>query len=153
MAYTEAFHAPGGPVSDSLLSSRKSQTKSRAIWRKRLLIGLGLFSLLAAALAGTHWYLLSLTTVFTDDAYVDAPLAEITPQIDGTIQQVLVTDTQHVERGDLLVRLDPADADLAVRQARAWRAQRPVLSNVSVAKTPRDLKDALRPSAPPREAP
>jgi len=70
-------------------------------------------------LAGTRWYLVSVGTVFTDDAYVDAPLAEITPQIDGTIQEVLVTDTQHVQRGDLLVRLDPADADIAVQQARA----------------------------------
>jgi membrane fusion protein (multidrug efflux system) len=119
MAYTEAFDAPGGPMSDSLHNGRASQARGRAFWRKRLLIGLGVCSLLAAAVAGTRWYLQSLTTVFTDDAYVDAPLAEITPQIDGTIQQVLVSDTQHVERGDLLVRLDPADADLAVRQARA----------------------------------
>jgi membrane fusion protein (multidrug efflux system) len=119
MAYTEAFHAPGGPMSDSLLPGRASQGKGRAYWRKRLLIGLGLCSLAIAALAGARWYLQSLSTVFTDDAYVDAPLAEITPQIDGTIQEVLVSDTQHVERGDLLVRLDPADANLAVRQARA----------------------------------
>jgi membrane fusion protein (multidrug efflux system) len=115
MAYTEAIHAPGGPMSDSLLTGRVS----RARWRKWLLIGLGLGSLAIAALAGTRWYLESLNTVFTDDAYVDAPLAEITPQIDGTIQEVLVSDTQHVERGALLVRLDPADADLAVQQARA----------------------------------
>jgi membrane fusion protein (multidrug efflux system) len=115
MAYTEAIHVPGGPMSDSLLTGRIS----RARWRKRLLIGLGLGSLAMAALAGTRWYLESLNTVFTDDAYVEAPLAEITPQIDGTIQEVLVSDTQHVERGALLVRLDPADADLAVQQARA----------------------------------
>jgi membrane fusion protein (multidrug efflux system) len=83
------------------------------------LIGLGLASMVAAVLAGGRWYLQNLDTVFTDDAYVDAPIAEITPQIDGTIQEVLVSDTQHVERGDLLVRLDPADAGLTVQQARA----------------------------------
>ena len=118
MAYTEALHAPGGPMSDSL---RPGQTiaSRRLLWRKRLLIGVGVGSLAAAALAGARWYVQSVTTVFTDDAYVDAPLAEITPQVDGTIQDVLVSDTQHVERGDLLVRLDPADADLAVQQARA----------------------------------
>ena len=115
MAYTEAIHAPGGPMSDSLLTGQAS----RARWRKRLLIGLGLASMAVGALAGARWYLESLAIVSTDDAYVDAPLAEITPQIDGTIQDVLVSDTQHVQRGDLLVRLDPADADLAVQQARA----------------------------------
>src|ERR1043165_2815346 len=100
MAYTEAIHAPGVPLSDSLLTG----LASRARWRKRLLIGLGLSTLSVAALAGARWYLENLATVSTDDAYVDAPLAEITPQIDGTIQEVLVSDTQHVQRGDLLVR-------------------------------------------------
>jgi membrane fusion protein (multidrug efflux system) len=119
MAYTQAFDAPGGPMSDSRLPGRASQAQNRAVLRKRLLIALGLCTLAMAAVMGTRWYLQSLTSVFTDDAYVDAPLAEITPQIDGTIQEVLVSDTQHVERGDLLVRLDPADAELAVRQARA----------------------------------
>jgi membrane fusion protein, multidrug efflux system len=123
MAYTEAIHAPGGPMSESRLTGQTSRQAvhdiSRARWRKRLLIWLGLGTLAVAALVGTRWYLESVGTVFTDDAYVDAPLAEITPQIDGTIQEVLVTDTQHVRRGDLLVRLDPADADIAVQQARA----------------------------------
>jgi len=119
MAYTEAIHAPGGPMSDSLLTGQASDKVSRARWRKRLLIALGVGAVAVATLTGTRWYLESLSTISTDDAYVDAPLAEITPQVDGTILEVLVTDTQHVQRGDLLVRLDPADADLAVQQARA----------------------------------
>src|SRR5689334_4413231 len=90
MAYTEAFRAPGGPMSDSLLPGQASHAPSRALWRKRLLIGLGLGTVAIAALAGGRWYLESLSTVFTDAAYVDAPLAEITPPIDGTIQEVLV---------------------------------------------------------------
>jgi len=123
MAYTEAIHASGGPRSDSLRNGQASRQAvrnvSRARWRKRLLIGIGLGTVAVAALVGARWYLLNVGTVSTDDAYVDASLAEITPQIDGTIQEVLVTDTQHVRRGDLLVRLDPADADIAVQQARA----------------------------------
>jgi membrane fusion protein (multidrug efflux system) len=120
MAYTEAVHAPGGPVSDTLFPPDRD---SRARWRKRLLTGLALCSLAVAAVSGTRWYLESSHTVSTDDAYVDAPLADITPQIDGTIAEVLVSDTQHVRRGELLVRLDPADADLAVQQARANHEQ------------------------------
>jgi membrane fusion protein (multidrug efflux system) len=115
MAYTEAIHAPGGQASDTFAASRESRLK----WRKRLLAGLGIFALAVAAGYGTRWYTQAGRIVSTDDAYVDAPLAEITPQIDGTIEKVLVSDTQHVVRGDLLVRLDPADADLAVQQARA----------------------------------
>ena len=111
MAYTEAVHVPAADLS--------TKGQSRARWRRRLLTGLGLCVLTAAAASGVRWYLAGGRTESTDDAYVDAPLAEITPQTDGTIQQVLVVDTQHVRRGELLVRLDPADANLAVQQARA----------------------------------
>lgn len=114
MAYTEAM--PGGPVCDA---QRASSPDNRAFWRKRLLTGLALCTLAALMAAGARWYLESAQSVSTDDAYVDAPLAEITPQIDGTILRVVVSDTQHVRRGDLLVELDPADAGLAVQQARA----------------------------------
>jgi membrane fusion protein (multidrug efflux system) len=112
MAYTEAVQVPGG-------SASTTDRQSRARWRRRLLTGLGLCVLTAAAASGVRWYLAGGRTESTDDAYVDAPLAEITPQTDGTIQQVLVVDTQHVGRGELLVRLDPADANLAVQQAHA----------------------------------
>ena len=117
MAFTEAVHVPGGPASAA------NSPSNRAFWRKRLLTGLALCTLVAGAAAGALWYLLSAQSVSTDDAYVDAPLAEITPQIDGTIQRVAVTDTQPVRRGDLLVQLDPADANLAVQQARAVHEQ------------------------------
>jgi len=120
MAYTEAVPMPGGPVPDA---HRASSSNNRAFWRKRLLTGLALCTLAAAIAAGARWYLESAQSVSTDDAYVDAPLAEITPQIDGTIARVVVSDTQHVRQGDLLVQLDPADADLAVQQARAGYEQ------------------------------
>ncbi|HSS14286.1 MAG TPA: biotin/lipoyl-binding protein, partial [Rhizomicrobium sp.] len=120
MAYTEAVPLPGGPVSDS---HRAQNRNGRAFWRRRLLTGLGLCTLVAAGAAGARWYLENAHSVSTDDAYVDAPLAEITPQIDGTIQRVFVSDTQQVKRGELLVQLDPADADLAVQQARAGYEQ------------------------------
>src|SRR5690348_12688726 len=102
MAFTEAVDVPGGPASDA------NSPSNRAFWRKRLLTGLALCTLVAGLAAGARWYLQSAQSVSTDDAYVDAPLAEITPQIDGTIQRVAVTDTQPVRRGDLLVQLDPA---------------------------------------------
>jgi membrane fusion protein (multidrug efflux system) len=43
----------------------------------------------------------------------------VTPQIGGTILQVPVTDTAHVKRGEVLVRLDPADSQIALAQAEA----------------------------------
>jgi membrane fusion protein (multidrug efflux system) len=57
--------------------------------------------------------------VSTDDAYVDAVFAQVTPQIDGTIGAVRVHDTQYVHNGDVLVTLDPKDAQLDFDAAKA----------------------------------
>ena len=57
--------------------------------------------------------------VSTDDAYVGAIFAQITPQIDGTISAIRAHDTQYVHKGDVLVALDPKDAQLDFDSARA----------------------------------
>lgn len=95
------------------------EAERRAMWRRRLLFGFFVVLLVAASAAGVHMFDQYQRYVSTDDAYVDAQLAEVAPQIDGTIATVSVHDTQNVKRGDLLLRLDPADAQLAVDQARA----------------------------------
>ncbi len=43
----------------------------------------------------------------TDDAYVVGHLHQVSPQIDGQVKDVLVTDNQLVKAGDVLLRLDP----------------------------------------------
>jgi len=55
----------------------------------------------------------------TDNAYVGADVAQVTPLIGGPVREVLVQDTQQVRRGDVLVRLDDTDARIAVAQAEA----------------------------------
>jgi membrane fusion protein, multidrug efflux system len=87
--------------------------------RRRLLLALGGAVVLAAVIAGAWWYIVASRYVSTDDAYVDASVAEITPLIDGPVLAVPVHDTQAVKRGDVLVLLDPADQTIALAQARA----------------------------------
>jgi membrane fusion protein (multidrug efflux system) len=66
------------------------------------------------------WYLLvGRFYVSTDDAYVAATTAQITPRIDGTIASVPIHDTMRVKKGDVLAIIDPADAQLQVAQAEA----------------------------------
>jgi membrane fusion protein (multidrug efflux system) len=95
----------------------------RKTWRKRLFAGLGALVLISAAAAGGWWYIAGQKYISTDDAYVSADSAEITPQVSGTVAAVPVTDTMHVKRGDVLVEIDPADAQLAYAQAEANYAQ------------------------------
>jgi membrane fusion protein (multidrug efflux system) len=58
----------------------------------------------------------------TDDAQVDAHLIPIGPRINGTVLEVLVRDNEHVKAGQTLVKLDPADYEVALAQAQAQLA-------------------------------
>ncbi len=87
----------------------------RTMWLKRLGIALAI-----AALAWGAWYVLvARNYVSTDNAYVNARMAQVTPLIAGSAIEVLVEDTQQVKAGDVLVRLDQANARIAVAQAEA----------------------------------
>jgi membrane fusion protein (multidrug efflux system) len=121
-------------MSDVTIDSRKplaflgrieglSQADRRRSLRKRLFAGLGAVVLLSAVGAGAWWFWIGQRYVSTDDAYVDATSAQITPQIDGTIAAAPINDTMHVKRGQVLVLLDRADTEIAFAQAQANYAQ------------------------------
>jgi membrane fusion protein (multidrug efflux system) len=59
----------------------------------------------------------------TDDAYVGGNVVQITPQISGTVVAIGADDTQFVKAGQPLVRLDEADAKVALDQAEAQLAR------------------------------
>jgi membrane fusion protein, multidrug efflux system len=55
----------------------------------------------------------------TDDAYVQADIVPIAPQVAGYINTVQVNDNQVVKAGQFLATIDPQDYQDAVRQAKA----------------------------------
>src|SRR5665213_3317795 len=66
-----------------------------------------------------YWFAVGRNHVSTDDAYVNADSADITPQVAGQVIKVLAQDTQPVKQGQMLVQIDPADAKVALDQAQA----------------------------------
>ncbi|NNH88675.1 HlyD family efflux transporter periplasmic adaptor subunit [Acinetobacter terrae] len=65
------------------------------------------------------WALFLNRSVSTENAYVGAETASITSMVNGQVGQVLVSDTQQVKQGDVLVRVDNRDAEIALAQAQA----------------------------------
>ncbi|HWA10758.1 MAG TPA: HlyD family secretion protein [Opitutaceae bacterium] len=57
--------------------------------------------------------------VETDDAYVSGHLHQISPQLQNQVKEVLVAENQSVKAGDVLVRLDPLESQLAVQKSQA----------------------------------
>ena len=87
--------------------------------RKKLLVGLtGVVSLVVVSSAA-YWLLYGSNFVATDNAYTAVEIAQVTPSVGGTISEVLVTDTQAVKKGDILVKIDQTDAKLGLAQAEA----------------------------------
>ncbi len=88
-----------------------------------------LFSLLAAVVAVAAlgwviwWLLVGQDHVSTDDAYVDADVAQITPLVSGPVTRVMVVDTQPVNQGQPLVAIDDTDFQVALAQAQAQLGQ------------------------------
>ncbi|HUJ88509.1 MAG TPA: efflux RND transporter periplasmic adaptor subunit [Burkholderiales bacterium] len=85
------------------------------------------FVLVAFVLVGlgwiTWWYIESRGHETTDNAYVVGNLVQVTPRVSGTVVAIGADDTDLVEAGQPLVRLDPADARVALAQAEAQLAQ------------------------------
>ena len=59
----------------------------------------------------------------TDDAYVQADTASVTPLVSGPVTSVPALETMPVKAGDVLVTIDPADFKLALAQAEAALGQ------------------------------
>jgi len=91
--------------------------------RRKGLLWVGGAVLLGSALAIGWWALVLRHLEVTDNAYVQGHVVQITPQVGGTVVAVSVEDTDVVRAGQPLVKLDTADARVALEQAEAQLAQ------------------------------
>jgi len=99
--------------------TQADRSSARKTWLTRLAL-----AVVVAGLLWTAWYLLvGRNHVSTDNAYVNAEMAQVTPLISAQAIEVLVSDTQAVKRGDILVKLDPTNARIAIAQAQADLAE------------------------------
>lgn len=89
--------------------------------RTKLLLEAGSI-ILVLAVGGTmgfNWYQQLASHEETDDAAVSGHLHIISPRVAGTVAEILVKENQFVNKGDLLVKLDPTDFQIQVQQANA----------------------------------
>lgn len=91
--------------------------------RRKALLALAVVVLVAGAAWGAYEWLIASHNENTDNAYVQGNVIQITPQTGGTVTAILADDTDYVRAGAPLVRLDPADARVALAQAEAALAQ------------------------------
>jgi membrane fusion protein, multidrug efflux system len=91
--------------------------------RRPVLIALAALFLLAAAGFALFYVLVLAEREVTDDAYVGGNQVPLMPQVAGTVVEILADETQLVAAGQPVIRLDAADADIALEQAQAALAE------------------------------
>ena len=121
-----------------------SADKAKSTRRGWLLTLLFFLVIVGVAGYGAYWVLYGSHFVSTDNAYVGAESAEVTPLVSAPVSRVLVQDTQAVNAGDILVELDASDAQLAVDQAQADMAG--AQSNLTRTRIDLSRRQALAPS-------
>ena len=102
-------------TTDDGAAAKAAKQEARKTWLIRLAIIVGV----AALLYGLWYVLIGRNHVGTDNAYVNAEVAQITPLVSAQAIAVNVSDTQMVKRGDILVRLDDTNMRIALAQAEA----------------------------------
>ena len=91
--------------------------------RTKILILIAVIFIVLGALWGAYWVLVLSKREQTDDAYVNGNKVVISAQVSGTVIAVLADDTQLVKAGQVLVRLDPIDAETSLSRAASALAQ------------------------------
>jgi membrane fusion protein, multidrug efflux system len=67
----------------------------------------------------------------TDDAQIDGHVNSVSARVTGHVLSLNVQDNQYVEKGAVLVEIDPADYEVAVAQARAEYADAEAQASVA----------------------
>jgi membrane fusion protein (multidrug efflux system) len=91
--------------------------------RKKLFASLAAAVLVASAGFGAYELLVASHYATTDNAYVGADSAQVTPRVEGAVARVLVNNTDHVRAGQVVIVLDDDDARLQLAQAEAALSQ------------------------------
>jgi membrane fusion protein (multidrug efflux system) len=85
----------------------------------------GLIVVVGAATVGIPWLHRALTTVSTDDAYVNGHVTMVAPRVVGQVARVLVDDNYRVKKGGILVQLDkePYQVQVEIKKAEVVSAE------------------------------
>jgi membrane fusion protein (multidrug efflux system) len=87
--------------------------------RRKLLVAITLLFVIAGAGYWLYHHFIGQFQEYTDDAYVEGNLVQLTPRVTGTVIAINADNTDLVKQGQTLVVLDDTDARIALQKAEA----------------------------------
>jgi membrane fusion protein (multidrug efflux system) len=130
------MNATSGPA-----TTQSAATPPASGNRRKILILIAVIFIVLGLLWALYWVLVLSKREQTDDAYVNGNKVVISAQIPGTVVAVLADDTQLVKAGQVLVRLDPIDAQTSLSRTASALAQ--TVRQVRQQKSTADQYDSL----------
>lgn len=97
----------------------ENTNKANSSKRRRALIGTTLAFIIVIALYSVYYLLVLTQREETDNAYVGGNLVVLTSQIAGSVREIHADETQLVEAGVEVVKLDTVDSEVALSKAEA----------------------------------
>ncbi len=108
-----AVMPPSDDVPEELLKTKPP------LYKRPLLLAAAVGLLAIAAFLGVPYYDYAVSHEWTDDAFIEGHIIQISSKVAGHVAQVSVTDNQVVKQGDPLVEIDPREYAARLAQARA----------------------------------
>jgi membrane fusion protein (multidrug efflux system) len=99
--------------SEELLKAKTS------LYKRPLVLAAATGLLIIAAFIGVPYYHYAVSHEWTDDAFIEGHIIQISSKVAGHVARVYVIDNQEIRQGDLLVEIDPRDYTARLVQARA----------------------------------
>jgi membrane fusion protein (multidrug efflux system) len=120
---TDADRGPSPGPAPSNQGEPPASPKKKGLAQHPILVAAGVVVLALAIVGGVMFWLNARQFEATDDAFVDAHIVRLAPQVSGRLARVLISDNQIVSAGQLLAVIDSADSETRVAQALAQTAQ------------------------------
>ena len=111
----EATASPEGEKPEYSKAPTNRRRRSRTMIRLSLMV----LGPLAVIIVGGYYYVVGGRYVSTENAYVKADKIAISTNIPGRVIEVLISENEKVEAGQLLFRLNPEPYQIALNQATA----------------------------------
>jgi membrane fusion protein, multidrug efflux system len=104
---------PSDGASEELLKAKQP------LYKRPLVLAVAAGLLVGAAFLGVPYYNYAVSHEWTDDAFIEGHIIQISSKVAGHVAQVYVTDNREVKQGDLLVEIDTREYAARLAQARA----------------------------------
>jgi membrane fusion protein, multidrug efflux system len=101
----------------------KNKPDKPPLWKRPLFWIIAIVVVAVVIVGGFLWWSHARKYESTDDAFVDAHIVRLSPQIAGQLVWVAPSDNRHVKAGQLLAVIEPSGPEAQLEQARAGVAE------------------------------